>query len=413
MNVTRIGTPYLFVVLGMLALADCTKPYDRPVVEEPPLPMAATFPGFKDFFSDTAPLRVFWTHGMCTHKLTWVENRSTILATALGVKDTSAATPPASPPGRPYTVSRSFNAPGGTVEVSFFVWSPMTTPYKDTLRFDAPPTKDEPPPGGKFPHDRASLNNALKVGLMNDCLTDAVVYSGSNGEPIRVAMREAVCAALGGTLRPPADCELSDARAAGPMVFVTESLGSKFLFDAVRAIWDAAGAKSPTAQGVLAARLAEVQMLYMLANQIPILDQANPVGGFGPTAAGEATAPDRSSLAGFARIISAARREAPEEAAIAVPSGEVLKPLTVVGFSDPNDILSYRLLPSGLGVEGARLVNVLVSNDWTYLGLVELPDVAHCGYGQNPHVIGLLVEGYDGPGTMPTGPVAPGGACDR
>ena len=59
-------------------------------------------------------------------------------------------------------------------------------------------------------------------------------------------------------------------------MFVTESIGSKILFDAVRVIWDQQ-ATSPASQQALARQLATVRIIYMVANQVPILDQANPV----------------------------------------------------------------------------------------------------------------------------------------
>lgn len=409
---------YIAKTIGILSvcltfLAGCTKPYQQPVIEEPPLASAQPFPGFKNFLSDGAPLRIFWTHGMCRHDFGWVQNRSSILRAALGAPPEAALAPSSVAERQAYTVRQTFEVSGKAVDVSFFIWSPMTTAYKDALIFDAP-SNQAGPPRGDLPYERASLNNALKVGLMNDCLVDAVVYSGTNGDPIRLSMRQALCSALGGRLEPPAYCNLSGSKQDGPVLFVTESIGSKFLFDAVRALWNAAQtkdaeAKSTNAQAKLAEQLAQVQMVYMVANQIPILDQANPVGGFGPSGFATQQSPRASSLADFATIVSEARSKAPQKAAAA--SASKLSPLTVVAFSDPSDILTYRLLPSGVGVSGGRLVNVIVSNDWTYFGTVERPDNAHCGYGWNPQVIGLLAEGHDGTGKIPTGPVSKEGAC--
>ena len=41
---------------------------------------------------------------------------------------------------------------------------------------------------------------------------------------------------------------------------------------------------------------------------------------------------------------------------------------TVVAFTDPNDLLSYRLIPSVLDVARARLINVIGSNETTWAG---------------------------------------------
>ncbi len=60
--------------------------------------------------------------------------------------------------------------------------------------------------------------------------------------------------------------------------------------------------------------------------------------------------------------------------------------MTVVAFSDPNDLLSYRVAPSHLAgsLRVFRIVNVIVSNDTTCFNDVERPGKAHCGYARNP-----------------------------
>ena len=72
----------------------------------------------------------------------------------------------------------------------FLSWSPLTASYKAALAYDGS-TID----GAGV---RATLNRELKGGLVNDCLTDVVVYGGPNGNNIRQAMNDAVCEALGG-----------------------------------------------------------------------------------------------------------------------------------------------------------------------------------------------------------------------
>lgn len=71
-------------------------------------------------------------------------------------------------------------------------------------------------------------------------------------------------------------------------------------------------------------------------------------------------------------------------------------PMTVVAFSDPNDLLTYRLTPASLAkhLDDFRVINVIVSNDTTVLGYIERPDTAHCGCTWNAHVYELLARGY-------------------
>jgi hypothetical protein len=70
--------------------------------------------------------------------------------------------------------------------------------------------------------------------------------------------------------------------------------------------------------------------------------------------------------------------------------------MALVAFTDPNDLLSYRLLPSRYAVPGIDVADVLVSNDWTYLGLLELPNTAHTDYRLNQDVTRLIACGSIG-----------------
>ena len=78
---------------------------------------------------------------------------------------------------------------------------------------------------------------------------------------------------------------------------------------------------------------------------------------------------------------------------------------TVVAFTDPNDLLSYRLIPSVLDVARARLINVIGSNETTWLGFLERPDTAHCGYTWNATVIGLIAHGHQVGQPLPEAPI--------
>ena len=89
------------------------------------------------------------------------------------------------------------------------------------------------------------------------------------------------------------------------------------------------------------------------------------------------------------------------------------KPMTVVAFSDPNDLLSYRIIAGHLAgdLKDFRVVNVIVSNDTTYFKYVERPDTAHCGYTWNPYVFGMIARGYDAGKALPSVDGLTGGAC--
>ena len=320
---------------------------------------------------------------MCSHGQDWVWDRAKRVGQ--GLQAHKLPQPFFRGPDDAYSVKASFATDQGDVNISFFVWSPLTSRHKSAL-IEAHP----------FP-ERADFNVGLKVGLMNDCLADAVIYSGTNGHPIRKAMMSAICEAIGGVPRElsPArldeiDCDTTNSPPDRPLVFVTESLGSKMLFDAVRKLWAAAGSKSESARANLTRRLASLDIMFMVANQIPLLDQANPIRR------GDPTKPYSSGVDDVVSIINEAR------SSLRAKGQRVSsEPISIVAFSDPNDLLSYRWQRKDAEITQARLINVFVSNDWTYFGSVERPDTAHCGYASNKYVIGLIARGFSGGPDLP------------
>lgn len=431
---------FLFAAIALACgLAACSKPYDTPVIEGANGDTAVTFEGLLDLMQATpsSPVRVLWTHGMCRHDEDWSTNRARRLVAALGPGATSQASPPR-PIGDPGAGNKRaslrrevFTAGNASAEVDFFFWAPLTDAYKDALIYDRLTTQQPP---GQFKLQRASLNRDLKSGLLNDCLLDAVVYSGPNGHPIRKAMRQAVCEALGGTIGS-AGCDVQPGRSTATLVFISESLGSKMLFDAVVSIWDEAQRRGGDAQLRVANALASTRMMFMVSNQVPLLDAAGAFvdeerppspPGVPPPAVAAAAAPARTisasapaALGAFAQARAvAAARPAPPPAPPGVapsppPAPPTTGPLTLVAFSDPNDLLSYHLVPGQLGGNSSefRFVNVAVSNDVTYFGWLERPDTAHCGYAWNASVLGLLIQGRHAGKPLPTAAALPAGAC--
>ena len=273
--------------------------------------------------------------------------------------------------------------------VDFLLWSPLTDTIKERLDFDAP--KDDPNRMGEFPYERAKLNNQLKLDLLNDCLADVAIYLGPNGEPIRRAMRQTLCNTLGGQyveVDSPKDwCDLSSGPN-GQVVFVTESLGSKLLFDALRDLldekykkWEEAESddqKERTKKELRTVVEAVRTTHFMISNQIPILDLGGDLWFH--------KIPDIFSE----KDIHGDGKDSQS---------------LVVSFTDPNDLLSYRLLPTHMRHSDEfvtnRLVNVLVSNANTYFDIFEHPLYAHSGYELNPYIVGLIVRGFAKGGPLP------------
>ena len=386
----------LSVALLLIAAAGCAKQYETAIIEDSNPQTGGQFAGLAGALEKNSSISVFWTHGMCSHDDGWVNKRSNLLREVLSAEMTEIGPQPAAysktddEPRDAYVRSRRFVAAGKTLDVRFMVWSPLTKPYKANLYFDAPQSKDHPK--GEFPYERAKLNGQLKVGLMNDCLVDAVVYSGPNGNSIRVAMRKAVCGAMGGQLEGEDFCRFPDALPNTPLIFVSESLGSKFLLDALRALRNSADQKSrsglPSQLQAFDARLADLQIMFMLANQVPLLDQAD----------GDKATPSQAGRGSVYSLLDM-RNAATTNMQIMSRRPPTREPLLIVAFTDPNDLLSYRLdLKKLHNVQSSntRLINVISSNAGTLLGYVEHPADAHCGYEWNHEVVDILVNGYDG-----------------
>jgi hypothetical protein len=383
------------LLVALVAAVIGNRPYAQPVIAQEPGGQDASFDGISQLIADAhrrgTMLHVLWTHGMCTHQLNWATQRATQIAAALdgsatqtgAVEETAGLT----------RVLYRIATPGGDFDATFIVWSPMTQPYKQALDFDAPGTDR----ATSFPYQRAVLNGALKTKLINDCLSDAVVYGGQHGDPIRAAMKQAVCRELGGKPVEGQPCDFTGAEADRPIAVVTESLGSKILFDAARAIYEETR-RATGERMAMAHRFASVQLIYLMANQIPLLDIASPLPPeFSEVA--EDDAPAGSSLGHMIGMVHRAQNAMPPDRL-----AEMARP-TVVAFTDPNDLLSYRLIPSVLDVARARLINVIGSNSTTWLGFLERPDAAHCGYTWNATVIGLIARGHEVGQPLPIAPI--------
>ena len=372
-----------------VALAACSRPYEDPIIaagDSQSTPKS--FPGIEKYLSDAdaegTTLKVIWTHGMCTHHMDWAQSRVRLLNKVLGgqyVFDIE----PESPDHVQLAEATVIPNANKAFLVDYLIWSPMTVPYKRPLANDG--WVEHPGDVNTYAYDRAELNSNLKTALLDDCLADAVVYTGEYGDKIKREMEGALCVALGGKNDPDHPCDIDTKIPAnnGPVVIVTESLGSKILFDAVRRIWNKA-VKGTAARDVLAGRLSHVKAVFMMSNQIPLLD----LGGHIPQPISPGSSgKSMKSMDEFGSVMHEAMDTMMASNHLAPPAPPI------VAFSDPNDLMSYPLRTNTLGGEGANVVNVIVSNVDTYLGFVERPDYAHCGYAWNTKVVGMFFKGYE------------------
>lgn len=159
-----------------------------------------------------------------------------------------------------------------------------------------------------------------------------------------------------------------------PFFIITHSLGSKIAADALVEV-------PRTRDDVLTSALGRTYQIFMEANQLPILVLGN----------GRVSAHLEASRVGAAASMQALVARIAEGRG-RIPGPHVLKdePIVVVAFNDPNDLLSWGLHDSAVQFEGAKTVDVWVSNAPTWFGFLENPLVGHVGYATNPAVARLI-----------------------
>lgn len=357
----------LFPAAAFALLAACSTPYNAPVVVHD----SAPFPGIATAVAQdsTRQVDVVLVHGMCSHDASWARGAMDNITSTIRT-NTEAQVQPLAAASRIQVIERSDHAAGGTVHFHSLVWSPMSAALKQQLDYDNTGTPTDCSEAGECKPKRAHYNGKLKDSLLNDCLSDAMIYQGQSNAAMKQAMIDAVSRVLEQAGKRPDSA---------PLIVVAESLGSKLLFDALSDMLEPDAPGRTHELGQAAAR--RMAIVFMVGNQLPILglaeQQANPgVAPMGP--------PD--SLQRFLAL----RRMAAQ-----MPKrSESLSKLAVVAFTDPNDLLSYRLMPSRYAGPDVVVADVLVSNSSTWFGLLADPFAAHLNYLQNKDVGAMIACGW-------------------
>jgi hypothetical protein len=354
----------------LVSMTGCTTPYHPPVF----VSGTPDFKGLVDMLDASTPLDVVLVHGMCTHDRKWATDTMAALVRYIRTEvriEAPAQAMSVGPPPAIDVIPGNGEVAGSELRFTGLVWSPLTAALKQQLAYDLTGTPTDCAVGDECKPRRASINGEVKDWLLNDCLADAMVYQGENRRVIRARMVQALTNVLGGM------------ESEGPLVVISDSLGSKLVFDALS---DMLEGKAPDAAVTAAtARKASTRLaqVFMNANQLPILalaDQDISQVWRAPSSAGsDATEAVADPVRRYLRLRRQAR----------------LSELVIVAFTDPNDLLSYRLMPSQFAGEHARIGDVLVSNDKTWFGLIEHPKKAHLGYGTNPDVARIVTCGRE------------------
>ena len=379
MHRRTLATTIIVLLLGLTA---CAKPY-RLAEFDPPQP---SFSGIDPALTASGAGTLVAIHGMCHHSPTWFQGVLTRLARHLGTAHSGEWSP--HPVGEAYgVIARKADIVRGAQRLRVYgiLYSEVTKPLK--VKHLCPDVKGGnevcEPAQSSYDRDRAGINNALKNTLLNDCLADAVIYLGPTGETIRAG----VGAALDAIYR---DMAADAALATGPVMYLSESLGSKVLGDALVC-------STPEIAERVYPQLARTSHLFLSANQIPLLNLGHRGPGCPEAVASRNVAPlgmrgSEGGVRGLAALIQRAQ-SGPRTL-------QRREPTVVVAFTDPNDLLSYEVDAADFG--GLPVVNVIVSNDWTWFRVLENPLSAHRNYLENDAVVDVLRCGRRG---------AAGGVC--
>ena len=249
------------------------------------------------------------------------------------------------------------------VQFSAVIRSPISSEAKKTLCYDVNQVTSMCTASASFSKDhRAYLNGYGKSAILDDLLSDATLYIGDEGgRRIREAVEDALLRALStdGTTLAQLEAGAVATSKSEPLFVVSESLGSKIIIDSLQEL----ETNKKAAEFAKNTR-SHTGALFLLANQVPLLN----LGARGNSTSGT---PDAyAHLKAFATARTSSRQE----------HSLAQVPIHIVAFSDPNDLLTYQLPKDSLSRDDAIIINIIVSNDATYLWLIESPAAAHENY---------------------------------
>jgi hypothetical protein len=288
----------------------------------------------------------------------------------------------------------------GASELTFYElsWAEAVKPLKIALlELGTPPDYRETSP---LEDRRARLNSKAKA-FLNTHPADAVIYSGELGATLRQDVEQTICIMTRVSPTAGAMCDFNAPEKQQPLIAViSRSLGSALVFDTLYELGDEARAKSASRRVTALNVAAATTHVFMLANQMPLLELAQ-VGA--PSGAGwldeypcpadtrlVAKSPTaRGGIAGFLKLRAEAERIQKIQNKITLP------PPFIVAFSDPNDLLTYFITKRFREhCAGAQFANVAVTNaDTLWFFVAADPVSAHTGYSTNGEVIRMIVEG--------------------
>jgi len=362
---------------------------------EPYLAKQDALPPFGEPVGGRPEVKVLYVHGIGTHAPGHGTALRDNLAKSLGL-DVRAPRPKRIVIANPQfpkqnlgeiNVSRLTNE-GRTRDLLFYelTWSPITQPDKDLLAFD----KEQ-----DYVLRRAAVNQGMRT-FVNDVAPDPLAYAGQKREPILVAVTQSICWVVSRSWSELP--ELTEGQYCGAdlsgigsrvaiddFVIISHSLGSRAVLDALQRLTNLPVGADPRMQGIAASFRQRDLQIFMLSNQLPLLE------------AGREGQQVTNQVAAYC---------GPNP----TKPGRFFAKTELIAFSDPNDLMSYpipdqfadrnidsRLCPSVTNVT----INVVTVNSLLGLGDVANPLGAHLGYAADDRVGGLLAKGVGNPGVAP------------
>gem|GEM_PF-2121311 len=270
---------------------------------------------------------------------------------------------------------------GVRVRMYALTWSPATERWKEQ-KFQTDKA---------YGHYRLVGDRFLKEDLMDARFSDAVLYAGE----YREHMQYPIVKSVGYILR-------DDFGPSDELAIITESLGSYMTYDTLLRMSKGYSFLDERKYNPEDAKrfVGHTSTIYMLANQIPLLELSDVNNPPSEKKAGGAAAPAGSG--------SQLMKQFAETRAAQAPSRKHGAPLELdldlVAFSDPNDLLSYPISEADVATRGrasenihVRYANVTYSlARWSLFWVAVDPIKAHTGHAASNTILNLIVHGHRG-----------------
>lgn len=388
----------LFLLIYALLLASCAsmeKDLVKDVIDSDKKPLERceiegfSYSGADTYLQKPKVLKVLMIHGVGIHHPGYSRRLQENLANNIGLDVVSRV-----PKNISLLDPKDHKTPIGNLQITYWqnddgkmkllfyelTWSEITTPDKQIIAFD---TTEQ---YSKF---RVPFNNMIKKFLDNT-LPDPLIYEVDKNNLILDSANQSMCWVLGTNWdnipnNQAKVCDMSlyegiEHYNNENLLFITHSLGSKILMDALMVDVNQVSDAKPVSveKKAMINRLKNKELtVFMLANQLPILQIGHPQ----PKIHNQINAYCQKGGAKY--------------------SDRIFNGVNIVAFSDPNDILSYaipqefadkyidsRICPKVTNVS----VNVAPVISAFGVQFVD-PITAHTNYDNNDKVINLITKG--------------------